>query len=91
MAGITMTLGAWKQRVGDAIELRRVPEALGLTPAQVGSLVKRKALPIQTFRTPDGIAIRMVRRSDLSMVKASMRKPELCDLVAALQVMAVQP
>lgn len=91
MAGTTMTLGTWKQRVGDAVELRRVPGILGLTPSQVGSLVRRKTMPVQTFKTPDGIVVRMVRRSDLDMVKASMRKPQLCDLIAALQVMTAQP
>ncbi len=91
MAGTTMTLGAWKRRVGDAVELRRVPEALGLTSAEVRSLVNRKSLQIHTFRTPDGHAFRMVRRSDLDMVRASMRKPKLCDLIAALRVMATQP
>ncbi len=91
MAGKTMTFGAWKRKVGNAVELRRAPAMLNLTPAEVGSLVKRKKLPIHSFRTPDGITIRLVRRADLDMVKASMRKPQLCDLVSALEVMAAQP
>lgn len=92
MAGTTtMTLGAWKKRLGDAVALRRVPGMLNLTPAQVGALVKRHSLPVHTFRVPGGPAIRMVRRSDLDMVRASMRKPRLCDLVAAFEVMLAQP
>jgi hypothetical protein len=91
MAGTTMTLGAWKQRVGDAIELRKAPGILGIAPAEVGDLVKRKSLPVHTFRIPDGTTFRMVRRSDLDMVKASLRKPQLCDLIAALNVMTSQP
>jgi len=91
MAGTTMTLGAWRRRLGEAVELRRVPDILGLTPSEVGGMVKRKVLPVQSFRTPDGVVLRMVRRSDLDIVKASMRKPKLCDMIAALEVMAAQP
>ena len=91
MAGTTMTYGKFKQRIGDAVELRQAPDLLGLTPGEVGSLVKRKALPVHTFRTPDGLTIRMVRRIDLSLLKASMRRPQLCDMVEALKVMAAQP
>ncbi len=93
MAGKTMTLGMFKQRVGDAVELRKVPDLLQITPAQVGALVKRKALPVHTFRAPDGRTLRMVRRADLRMVHASLSRPEpkLCDFVSALKVMAAQP
>jgi hypothetical protein len=91
MAGTTMRFGTWKRRVGDAVELRLTPEMLGLSPAEVGSLVKRGALPVHTFRTPDGVAVRLVRRADLDMVKASMRQPQLRDVVAAIEVMAAQP
>lgn len=90
MAGTMMTLGTWKRHVGDAIELRRVPNALGLSPAEVGALVRRKALPVHMFRLDDGTVIRRVRQRDLDMVRASLRKPKLCDLIAAFEVMAAQ-
>jgi hypothetical protein len=91
MAGTKMSLGAWKRWLGDAVALQLTPRELGLTPAQVGALVKRNALTVHAFRLPQGPTIRMVRRSDLDMVKASMRKPQLRDLVDALQIMASQP
>lgn len=91
MAGTTMSFGKWKQLLGDAIPLQRAPRELGMTPAEVGSLVKRNALPVHTFRVPQGPVIRMVRRRDLDMVRASVRKPRFRDLVDALQIMASQP
>jgi len=88
-----MKFGTFKRWVGNSVELWRVPEMLGIEPKQVGALVKRKALPVYTFRTPEGRAIRMVRRQDLQIVRASLRepKPKLCDFAAALEAMAAQP
>lgn len=91
MAGTKMSLGAWKRWLGESVALQRAPRELGLTPAQVGSLVKRNALTVHSFRVPQGPVIRMVRRRDLDMVRASMRKPQLRDLVDALRIMATQP
>ena len=91
MAGTKMSLGAWKRWLGDAVALQLAPRELGMTPAQVGALVKRNALTVHSFRVPQGPVIRMVRRSELDLVKASMRKPQLRDLVDALQIMANQP
>ncbi len=91
MAGTKMSLGAWKRWLGDAVPLQVAPRELGLTPAQVGALVKRNALTVHTFRLPQGPVIRMVRRGELDMVRASMRKPRLRDLADALQIMASQP
>lgn len=90
MAGRTMTFGAWKRSLGDAVALRQAPEILGLTPKQVGRLVKRKSLPVHAFRIPNGPVVRMVRRSDLDMVKASLTPPKLEDLAAAMQIMVAQ-
>lgn len=92
MALQTMTYGMFKERIGDAVELRQAPGLLDLSPAEVGALVRRKKLPVHTFRTPDGVMIRMVRRSDLRALRASMRRrPELCDVIEAFKVMAAQP
>lgn len=91
MAGTKMSLGAWKRWLGDAVALQKTPHELGLSPAQVGALVKRKALTVHSFRVPQGPVIRMVRRSELDMVRDSMRRPKLRDLVDALQIMASQP
>ncbi len=90
MAGRIMSLGQWKRRLGDAVPLRQTPEELGLTAGQVGALVKRRSLPVHTFKTPGGEVIRMVRRRDLQMLRASMSPPKLCDLAAALQTMVGQ-
>ena len=90
MAGRTMTLGSWKRQLGEAVALHQTPEILGIPAAQVGKLVKRKSLPVHAFRLPDGPVIRMVRRSDLDMVKKSLTPPRLEDLAAAMQIMVEQ-
>ena len=90
MAGKTMTLGSWKRWLGDAVALHLTPRELGLTSQQVRNLVRRKSLPVFSFKLPDGAVIRMVRRSDLDMVKASLTPPKLRDLAAAMQIMVSQ-
>jgi hypothetical protein len=87
----TMTFGSWKRWLGDAVALHETPELLNLTPAQVGKLVKRNSLPVHTFRIQNGPPIRMVRRSDLHMVKKSLTPPKLEDLAAAMKIMVSQP
>ena len=90
MAGRLMTFGSWKRWLGDAVALHKTPEHLNLTPAQVGKLVKRKSLPVHTFRIQNGPPIRMVRCSDLDMVKKSLTPPKLEDLAAAMKIMVSQ-
>ncbi len=90
MAGRIMSFGSWKRWLGDAVALRQAPDELGLSPAQVGKLIKRKSLPVHAFRVPSGAVIRMVRRKDLDMVKASLTPPKLDDLVEAMQIMVSQ-
>ncbi len=90
MASRTMTFGSWKRWLGDAVALHLTPGELGLTTTQVRNLVKRKSLPVHSFKIPGGAVIRMVRRSDLDMVKASMTPPKLSDLAAAMQIMVSQ-
>jgi len=90
MAGRTMTLGSWKRWLGEAVALHQTPELLGISPAHVGKLVKRKSLPVYSFRLPDGPVIRMVRRSDLDLVKKSLTPPKLDDLIAAMQIVVGQ-
>lgn len=90
MAGRKMTLGMWKRQLGEAVALHQTPELLGIPAAQVGRLVKRKSLPVYSFRLPQGPVIRMVRRHDLDMVKKSLTPPKLEDLVAAMQIMVAQ-
>ena len=90
MAGKKMTLGSWKRWLGEAVALHQTPELLGIPASQVGKLVKRKSLPVYAFRLPHGPVIRMVRRSDLDMVKKSLTPPKLEDLVAAMHIMVTQ-
>lgn len=90
MAGRTMTLGSWKRRLGEAVALHQTPDILGIPPAQVGRLVRRKSLPVHSFRLPNGPVIRMVRQSDLDMVKKSLTPPKLEDLAAAMQILVAQ-
>lgn len=85
-----MSLGEWKRRLGDAVPLRQAPAELDLTPTQIGSLVKRKSLPVHSFKIPGGAVIRMVRRRDLDLVRASMTPPSLKDLAEAMQIMVAQ-
>jgi len=85
-----MSFGSWKRWLGDAVALRQTPGELNLSPAQVGKLVRRKSLPVHSFRVPGGAVIRMVRRKDLDMVKASLTPPKLGDLVEAMQIMVSQ-
>ncbi len=90
MPARTMTYGSWKRWLGDAVALRQTPALLALTPAQVGKLVKRNSLTVHTFRIQNGPPIRMVRRTDLDMVKKSLTPPKLEDLAAAMQIMVAQ-
>jgi len=85
-----MSLGSWKRWLGDAVALRQTPDELGLSPAQVGRLVKRKSLPVHSFRVPGGAVIRMVRQRDLDMVKASLTPPKLGDLAEAMRILVSQ-
>jgi hypothetical protein len=90
MAGYVMSFGQWKRRMGAAVPLRQIPQELGLTPRQVGALVKRGSLPVHTFKAPGGVVFRMVRQSDLEMVRASLKPPTLTDLAAAFETMVAQ-
>lgn len=90
MAGSVMSFGCWKRNLGEALPLRRAPKELGLTPRQVGALVKRGSLTVHSFKVPGGAVFRMVRRRDLEMILASMKPPKLSDLAAALHTMVAQ-
>jgi len=90
MAGSVMSFGRWKRCLGESLSLRHVPQELGLTPQQVGALVKRGSLRVHSFRVSGGAIFRMVRKSDLELIRASMRPPKLCDLAAALETMVAQ-
>lgn len=90
MAGQVMSLGQWKRRLGDAAPLQQAPVELDMTPRQIGCLVKRGALPVHTFKLPDGVMIRMVRQHDLALIRASMKPPRLQDLANAMKLMLAQ-
>ncbi len=90
MASRAMTLGSWKRCLGEAVALHLTPRELGLSPAQVSRLIKRKSLPVHSFKIPSGSVIRMVRRKDLDMVKASLTPPKLSDLAEAMRIMVAQ-
>jgi len=90
MAGYVMSFGRWKRRLGDATPLRQAPQELGLTAQQVGTLVKRGSLPVHSFKVPGGVIFRMVRQSDMQMIRASLKPPTLSDLAAAFETMVAQ-
>jgi hypothetical protein len=90
MAGYVMSFGRWKRRLGAAVPLRQVPQELGLTPRQVGALVRRGSLPVHSFKVPGGAVFRMVRQSDLDMTRASLKPPTLNDLAAAFETLVAQ-
>ncbi|MEO0475422.1 MAG: hypothetical protein AAF085_05525 [Planctomycetota bacterium] len=60
-----MTMGQWRQRLGDAIALEQAPMQSGLTSMQVLRAVKTGKVPLHTFRAADGRVFRMVKTRDL--------------------------
>ena len=60
-----MTMGQWRQRLGDAVALEQAPKQSGLTSMQVLRAVKTGKIPLHTFRAADGRVFRMVKTRDL--------------------------
>ena len=65
-----MTLGQWRQRLGDAVALEEAPKQLGMASMQVLRAVNTGKVPLHTFRAADGRVFRMVRTRDLEQYKA---------------------
>ena len=66
-----MTMGQWRQRLGDAIALEQAPRQSGLTSMQVLRAVKTGKVPLHTFRATDGRVFRMVKTRDLQAYQAN--------------------
>ena len=60
-----MTMGQWRQRLGDAVALEQAPKQFGLTSMQMLRAVKTGKVPLHTFRAADGRVFRMVKTRDL--------------------------
>ena len=72
-----MTMGQWRQRLGDAVALEQAPQQSGLTSMQVLRAVKSGKVPLHTFRAADGRVFRMVKTRDLQayQTRASAAAP----------------
>lgn len=60
-----MTMGQWRQQLGDAVALEQAPKQFGLTSMQMLRAVKSGKVPLHTFRAADGRVFRMVKTRDL--------------------------
>ena len=65
-----MTMGQWRQRLGDAVALEQAPRQFGLTSMQMLRAVKTGKVPLHTFRAADGRVFRMVKTRDLQAYQA---------------------
>lgn len=60
-----MTMGQWRNKLGDAVALEQAPKHSGLTSMQVLRAVKTGKVTLHTFRAADGRVFRMVKTRDL--------------------------
>ena len=60
-----MTMGQWRNRLGEAVSLEQAPKQSGLSSMQVLRAVKTGKVPLHTFRAADGRVFRMVKTRDL--------------------------
>lgn len=60
-----MTMGQWRNRLGEAVALEQAPKHSGLTTMQVLRAVKTGKVTLHTFRAADGRVFRMVKTRDL--------------------------
>lgn len=60
-----MTLGQWRQQLGDAVALELAPRTIGMPSMQVLRGINTGKIPLHTFRAADGRVIRMVKTRDL--------------------------
>jgi hypothetical protein len=90
MATQRMTLGQWQEKLGDAMSIYMVPEALNLEPHEVGRLVQKGHLPLHTFRADDDRVYRMVRKRDVKIVKVTLRPTAVQYMARALHTIMQQ-
>lgn len=65
-----MTMGQWRDRLGDAVPLEEAPRKAGMASMQVVRAVNSGKVPLHTFRAADGRVFRMVRTRDLEAYKS---------------------
>lgn len=70
-----MTMGQWRQRLGDAVALEQAPRQFGLTSMQMLRAVKSGKVPLHTFRAADGRVFRMVKTRDLQAYQQQASAP----------------
>jgi hypothetical protein len=88
-----MTMGQWRERLGDAVSLDEAPRQMGMASMQVVRAVNSGKVPLHTFRAADGRVFRMVRTRDLEAYKsqpAATTKPAITmeGMKAAFKTMA---
>lgn len=66
-----MTLGQWRQQLGDAVHLEEAPRKLGLPSMQLLRGVNTGKVPLHTFRAADGRIFRMVKTRDVQAYRNS--------------------
>lgn len=66
-----MTLGQWRQTLGDAVALEEAPARLNVPAMQLLRGVNTGKVPLYTFRAADGRVFRMVKASDVKQYQAS--------------------
>lgn len=84
-----MTMGQWRRRLGDAVELEQAPKHSGMTSMQVLRAVKTGKVPLHTFRAADGRVFRMVKTHDLQTYQS--QSPETAPPPVPTPQQAQQP
>lgn len=71
-----MTMGQWRQQLGDAVALEEAPKKTGMPSMQLLRALKTGRVKLHTFRASDGRVFRMVRTRDIERYKAqATQKP----------------
>ena len=60
-----MTMGQWRQKLGDAVPIEEAPRKFGMAGMTLLMAVKTGKVPLHTFRAADGRVFRMVKTRDV--------------------------
>ena len=67
-----MTMGQWREQLGDAVALEEAPRKLGVPSMALLRAVKTGKVPLHTFRAADGRVFRMVKAGDVQAYQGRM-------------------
>lgn len=87
-----MTLGQWRQKLGEAVSLEDAPKQTGMPSMQLLRAVNTGKVPLHTFRAADGRVFRMVKTRDIEAYRSRVPQPviTLDGMKAAFKEMAEQ-